>query len=75
MTVLYCARIISDTCPLHLGEGSGKSSQNPSWNKGRAVIGSSGKVVTLLLITLCVYSSYSVIVLVRVVLRKTVVGD
>ena len=43
--MLYCVRIISDTCALHLGEGSGKSSQNPSWNKGRAVIGSSGKAL------------------------------
>lgn len=51
--MLYFVRIISDTCTLHLGEGSGKSRQNPSWNKGRAVIGSSGKAVILLITLLC----------------------
>lgn len=51
--MLYFVRIISDTCTLHLGKGSGKSSQNPSWNKGRAVIGSSGKAVILLITLLC----------------------
>ena len=51
--MLYCVRIISDTCALHLGEGSGKSSQNPSWNKGRAVVGSCGKAVILLITLLC----------------------
>ena len=58
--MLYCVRIISDTCTLHLGEGSGKSSQNPSWNKGRAVIGSSGKAVILLNMALISQRRYTV---------------
>ena len=46
-TVVLCfTRIISNSCPLHMGERCRQSCQDSSWNKGWTVAGCSGELLS-----------------------------